>query len=124
MNLKYLFTVEFTDRTSFKQEKDDVSKLDPKRSAFYDIENNGKKIKKFTLGKLFDKWSVDLITGEFTHNGYKFQLEENPTSGKKKALVFFRQHQHDTVNGQETDHRVIYFIGYKTEKKQFLVGVK
>lgn len=124
MNLKYLFTATFTDGSVIKQTKEDVSKVDPKRSAFYDVLNSKKEIRSFTLRRLFDNWSVDLKTGMFTHNGFKFQLEENLKPGKR-TLEFFRQHQHDmNREGHETDHRVTYFIGFKQGKKRFLVGVK
>jgi hypothetical protein len=124
MKLKYLFNVEFTDGTTLKQTKQDVSKIDPKRSAFFDVLNSGKEIRSFTLGKLFDRWSVDLKTGVFSHNGYKFQLEEN-LSPVKRTLEFFRQHQHDmSLEGKETDHRVTYFLGYSVGKKKYLIGIK
>lgn len=121
--LKYLFTVEYTDGSVFKQTKDDLSLLDPKRSAFYDVLHSKKDIHKFSIGRLFDKWTVDLKTGIFTHNGYKLQLEENPTG--RRTLEFFRQHQHDmSREGQETDHRITYFIGYKVGKEKYLIGIK
>lgn len=121
--LKYLFIVEYTDGSVFKQTREDVSLTDPKRSAFYDVLNSKKIVRKFSLVKLFDKWTVDLKTGEFSHNGYKIQLEENPTG--KRTLEFFRQHQHDMDKaGKETDHRVTYFLGYKSGKRKYVIGIK
>lgn len=123
MNLKYLFTVEYTDGTTFKQNKEDLSSIDSTRSAFYDVVNSGKEVKTFTLTRFLEKWSVNLETGDFSHNGSVFQSEENPTLGKRE-LVFFRQHQHDTVEGVETAHRIIYFIGWKKGKKKQIIGIK
>jgi len=121
-NLKYLFKATFSDGTVIKQTSKDVSKIDPKRSAFYDVLNCDKTLEKFELTGFLDKWSVNLKTGEFTHNNKKFVLEEN-YKGKRK-LEFFRQHQHDFNGVGETDHRIIYFLGYSVKKEKYLIGIK
>lgn len=124
MSLKYLFRVEFVDGSVVKQNKEDVSATDPKRSAFFDVLESGKEIKRFALQRFLETWAVDLTTGVFEHNGSLFQLEENP-SQEKKELVFFRQHQHDMVTGVgETAHRIIYFLGYRVGEVQHVVGIK
>lgn len=124
--LSYLFKVDFTDGSSFKQNEADVSEINPKRSSYFDLLQMGKTIRKFSLARWLDSWSLDLETGVFEHNGDRFQLEENPKAGKRK-LEFFRQHQHDlNLEGLELDHRITYFFGYryKTGRRKYLVGVK
>lgn len=134
MKLKYLFKVKFTDGTTFKQTDQDVSKIDPKRSAFYDVLHSEKPIKSFTLSKLLDYWTVDLETGEFSHNGIKFKLEWNVKPGKKE-LIFQRQNEQDSVATFNKDtgkilsveqgaHRIVYFLGYKQDEVEHIVGIK
>lgn len=137
MTLKYLFTVEYTDGTTYQQTPADISKLEPeRRSEFYDVVNSGKKIRTFTLKEqsLFrPKWiSVDLTTGEFTYSknaNPTFEGDEKPDF-KDLELIFFRQHQHDvnTRDNKELDHRVTYFLGWQTniDGKNYkqIMGVK
>jgi hypothetical protein len=124
MNLKYLFKVEYTDGTKFRQPSNDVSSIDPKRSAFYDVLNSDKEVKTFEVGSI----KVDLLDGIFYVNGQKIIVDELLPPCKKK-LIFYRQHQHDFLSGssQELDHRVTYFLGYeatiKDQKHKRVIGI-
>lgn len=125
MNLKYLFKVEYVDGTKFKQNKNDVSSIDPKRSAFYDVLSSDKEIKTFEIGRV----KVNLQDGHFEVKGQKLQIGDTLTPCKRK-LIFYRQHQHDFNSGEkiETAHRVTYFIGWETKigrkKYKEIIGIK
>jgi hypothetical protein len=101
MKLKYLFTAEYTDGTSFSQTEEDVSSLDPKRNCFYDVLNSNKKIKKFTLKEqtLWNPhtYSVDLLTGEFEIDGNRFMVEgqeQLPGLGEFRLVYTMRVQKH------------------------------
>lgn len=140
--LKYLFKVEFQDGTTFTQSKEDVSELDPKRSAFYDILQSDKKIKKFTLRRFLERYSVDLTTGEFEINGTKIIVESDlpfvENNLPKLELVFYRQHKQamdvtfalgsrKILSSKPQTDKVTYFIGFKTtvKKKEYksVIGI-
>lgn len=143
--LKYLFKSEFSDGTTFTQTQEDVSKIDPTRSAFYDILESKSKIKKFTLSKFFEHYSVNLETGEFEINGVTFEVE----TGKpppiidghppELKLIYYRQHKQkmnvtvDTESGIVTNATpgsddITYFIGWETtingKNYKKIIGIK
>lgn len=131
---KYLFKCEYTDGSVYKQNKEDISETDGKRSCFYDVLHSGKEVKTFSVGRLFDWWTVNLQTGEFTHNGLKFQLEWNIKPAKRE-LVFQRQVEQDATatykvttgeitNVENGAYRIKHFIGYKSGKKEYVIGIK
>lgn len=122
--LKYLFVAEFEDGSKIEQTGADVSATDKTKSTYFDVVNHPSKLKTFTLKKgLLWSLSLDMKTGIFTQNGTKLQIEDNPL--KPDEIVFYRQHQHDmNMNTRtETDHRTVYFIGYKRGEKSFVIGV-
>lgn len=124
--LKYLFEAEFTDGTVVKQTPLDTSKIDPKRSEYYDILNSGKTIKRFSLVGNKNKVTVDLTTGLFEVNGLSVLLESDklPILPDKFTLIFYRQHTHNqniTYNKSDlkelkrgaVEHFCEYFIGWQ-----------
>lgn len=122
--LKYLFVAEFEDGSKIEQTSADVSAIDKTKSAYFDVLQHPSKLIAFTLKKgLFYSLRLDLKTGIFTQNGVTFQLEDNPM--RPDELLFYRQHQHDlNMNSKtETDHRTVYFLGYKRKDKQFVIGL-
>jgi hypothetical protein len=143
MNLKYLFEVEYVDGTVFSQTKEDISTIDSKRSAFYDVLQSGKKIKKFTLRRFINRYSIDLITGEFDINGTSVIVEtDKPVPRIEKhfdlKLVYYRQHkQHMDVNYNMGSKKILgvepqtdtvtYYFGYETviNKKKYtrVIGI-
>jgi hypothetical protein len=136
MQLKYLFQVEYTDGTTFKQNKEDVSSTDPKRSAFYDVLQSGKPIKRFSLveDKLINpkKVTVDLTDGHFEMNGVPFISEADrplPVLPEAFTIVFFRRHIHqfNTTTNAELSHTISYFLGWKCwiAKKEYqqVIGI-
>jgi hypothetical protein len=88
--MKYLFRVKFADGQIYEQSPDDLSKLEPTRSSFYDIlqqEQAGNPPVTFQLFNGQDYYAVDLIDGHFEVNGAKLWLHE-PVSNLK--LIYFR----------------------------------
>ena len=73
--LKYLFVAQFEDNSLFIQNEDDVSMFDEKRSAYYDLLQAQKKVKKFWLTDKYDTYLVDLEDGHFEINGKEFICE-------------------------------------------------
>ncbi len=135
MSLKYLFEVEYTDGSIFKQNKEDVSPEDNKRSSFHYVLSTGKQIKKFSLKRFLETWSIDLVTGIFSHNEIEFQQEWN-LKAEKRELIYQRQREQDstaTFNKktgqilkmeQTGPTRTKYFIGYKVGEKEYIIGFK
>ena len=110
--LKYLFRVEYLNGEVFCQTQEDVSKQDPKRSAYFDIDQS--KIKTFSLiGE--NTFLVDLQDGHFEVNRIKFSLHDETLSGFR--LVFFRKHRHHfNLQYKELAHEVTYRIGWQCTK--------
>lgn len=122
MKLKYLFIVEYQDGSAFKQNAEDVSLIDPMRSAFFDVKLD--EVKRFHLygGGTFikDKFTVDLTDGHFEVMGIKFFMHDSALRLKNIKLKFYRQHTHNfNFNpGQqvkETAHLVDYCMGWEAE---------
>lgn len=140
MKLRYLFEAEFEDGSIFKQNKKDVSSLDPKRSSFYDLLQDKRKIVKFSLIEqtLFKPKSiiVDLRTGEFSANNAENEDVigegdiKHPKLTEELRLIFYRQHQHDfnRETDKEIDHRITYCLGWQTtiegKNYQQVLGIK
>lgn len=145
MSLKYLFKVDYKDGTAFNQNKDDVSETDPKKSAFYDVLQSKKDIKKFTLKRYLERYSVDLTTGGFNINGVNVTVDTDKPIPLIKdhtpelKLIFYRQHKQSMninfnigtkkISKMEPQaDEVTYFIGFETVilKKKYtrLIGIK
>ena len=112
--MKYLFEVEYKDGTFFKQNAEDVSLTDPKRSAFFDIKQN--EVKRFTLagGNTF---SVDLTDGHFEVNGVPFRVHSGDL--KDFRLIYWRQHTHTFgMKLNEQSHEIAFCIGWQTNDEK------
>lgn len=120
MKLRYSFTVEYKDGSTFKQNAEDVSLVDPKRSAFFDVRLED--VKRFHLygGGTFikDKFTVDLTDGHFEVMGIPFFLHDSAQPLKNFKLKFFRRHTHNFNIGQhikEIDHLIDYCMGWEAD---------
>lgn len=129
MELKYLFEAQFEDGTIFKQDPKDISKSDPKRSAFYDLLQDKRKIVRFALIEQSanpKEISVNLTHGTFDQKNCKQEDlaaegdTELPDKLKDFRLIFYRQHQHDIdrETNKEIDHRIRYCLGWQTTYKK------
>lgn len=111
MRLKYLFSVEYLDGSTFQQNAEDVSRINPKKSAFYDVRKD--QVKRFTLSDGTNNFTVDLRDGHFEINGIPFYFHEE--NYKDYRLIFFRKHKHNfNTNFEEISHTVTYRIGWQT----------
>jgi len=126
LKLAYLFTAYFEDGSTIKQTFEDVSILDSKRSAFYDVKQRDKEPVLFVLTKVSDgsRYSVYLKTGQFHVQNLgipdaKFFVEipPRPTSEVPLRIVFFRRHWHQFNVGKggarAISHELAYCIGWQ-----------
>jgi hypothetical protein len=113
MTLKYLFTCHFSDGTTIRQSAEDVSQLDPTKSAFYDVSHRLKDVVKFVLSDGQHTCAVDLTDGHFEIDGFSFYAHEE-LSDAEYRLIYFRRHQHNRAMGRVDAHSVEYFIGWQT----------
>jgi hypothetical protein len=110
--LKYLFTVDYRDGTSYSQNEQDVSVIEPeKRSCFFDVRKED--IKKFSLVGDGHTYSVDLDDGHFEIDGIPFRMHDEEL--KDFRIIFFRKHQHGFNDmREELFHKVFYQLGWQT----------
>jgi hypothetical protein len=124
MSLKYLFECHFNDGTRLLQTPEDVSSIDPTRSAFYDVVQRLDDVDAFVLYEPGPNivpnvnLIVDLKTGLFSLNGVPF-LASNPSEtippDSKFRLVYFRRHTHITNgDGEQISHDTEYHLGWQT----------
>ena len=110
--LKYLFTAEYKDGTIYKQNPEDVSISDKKRSCFFDVKQE--ELRKFSLCGQGNIFSVNLEDGHFEINNVPFFLEEH-IEGREYRIIFWREHTH-TLNPatREETHKIVYLLGWQT----------
>ena len=107
--LKYLFTSEYSDGTFFKQNEEDVSMNDPKRSSYFDVDQN--RLVGFCLSGEGSLFGVDLRDGHFEINGVPFFVHDVELTDFK--LIFFRKHRHTvTLGGEDVSHLISYRLGW------------
>ena len=115
--LKYLFTAEYKDGTSYLQNKEDISILEPdKRSCFFDVKQS--EVKRFWLEGEGHKYLVDLIDGHFEIDGVPFKLHDENL--KDFRLIFFRRHRHqfNRETREELSHETTYRLGWQTNNEK------
>jgi hypothetical protein len=128
MALDFLFVAETATGGIIRQTQDDVSKLLPTKSAFYDVLQE--RIKRFSLigkGMIF---TVDLTDGSYEVNGKKM-YSKLPPGPCDLELIYYRQVQQRLgigPGGQKGMQPIIrYFIGwqanYRGKNYKFELGV-
>jgi hypothetical protein len=112
--LDFLFVAETYNGVILKQPENDISSIDPDKSAFYDVLQN--KIKRFSLvgkGMIF---TVDLTDGHYEVNG-NLMYSKLPPGRCELKLIYYRQVQQRLVIGPEGTPGlkpiVRYFIGWQ-----------
>jgi hypothetical protein len=116
--LKYLFTALYEDGSSHTQTEDDVSAVDPIRSAYYDVLNSGKPLNAFVLRSVDGgtEAAVSLEDGHFEIDGRAFFVGDAPDLPAKFELVYFRRNFREFNLGlDQVGHRIHHYIGWKTE---------
>lgn len=114
--LKYLFVAVYNDNTHYQQSSEDVSKKNPKKSSFFDVDKD--KLVKFFIASETTAVCVDLIDGHFEINNVPFRLHSDLDEFKDFKLVYFRDvRRHFKANSLEPiGIDVIYQIGWECEK--------
>jgi hypothetical protein len=119
MTLKYRFTAFFKDGTDIHQGPEDVSKLDPTKSTYYDVvSKTDSPLEVFELCDGRNQFMVDLVDGHFEVNGITVWLQPIATDtippGGRFELIYFRDHRHSFTLGSEEapSHEVGYRIGW------------
>lgn len=125
--LKYLFTAVYKDGSVYQQNAEDRSVKEPdKRSCYYDLDQD--QLDYFVLKGEGHEYGVDLRDGHFEIDGVQFVMHEGhqrklpngrtvivPLSDFR--LIFFRQHTHNFIVGQnvqkEVSHEIVYRIGWQ-----------
>lgn len=129
MSLKYRYSVEFVDGSTFDQPKDDVSTINPQKSAFYDVLQSKVKVKRFTLKRLLERYSVDLSTGIFKLNGVEVIPE--PIVDKKtgrelfvteRKLIWYMSVQKHMTATYSKDTNKVFGIKDAGEERTFFFG--
>jgi hypothetical protein len=116
--LKYRFIAHFTDGTTFEQNPDDVSLLDPKRSSFYDLQQelSAKTLHSFTIFNDEHTYAVDLLDGHFEIDGLAIWAspKDLPAIPDRFELIYYRQHTHAFgLDGVEQTHDIRFCFGWK-----------
>lgn len=134
--LKYLFTAEYEDGTTYHQPEDDISRFhkgdkDFTPSSFRDIDQD--KLVKFSLLNAKDTFAVDLRTGNFSVNGVELSLHEqnfDPFAHKLRLIYFREVRKEFDVNMNEKEAYINkYVFGWQTtdstgKNHQLTVAIK
>lgn len=123
--LKYLFHVVYRDGTTYTQNEEDKSIIDPdKRSCFFDVKQED--VKTFTLTSNDHTYSVDLDDGHFEIDGVRIELNpEGKLLLKDLRLIFWRNRTHlmnvtyenksgEVVGSEELALLTRYRLGWQT----------
>lgn len=108
--LKYLFQATYNDGTIYQQTPEDVSRTDPKKSCYYDVDQE--KLKVFFLYNDEHTYSVNLQDGHFEVDNVPFFFHEE-NNLKDFKLIFFRQHTHSFIVNQEKNSEISHMIVYR-----------
>jgi hypothetical protein len=129
---KYLFKAEFIDGSTFEQDPQDRSILEPeKRNSFYDFQQiKDKKLKRFSLSDGKNTIAVNLLSGRFEINGLELVLTPEQNLLKLRPefeLIYFKEKIEQTTftmrGGVAIDKKDLpsyinaYFIGWKCKAK-------
>jgi hypothetical protein len=110
MSLKYWFGVVYKDGSTFDQNEEDKSTVDPLRSSYFDVRLEDVVV--FYIHDDESAYSVNLETGEFAVDGHHFRMHDDGEVSGRLELVFHRRHRHDFNGTTEIGHAVVYRIGW------------
>jgi len=117
--LAYLFECHFKDGTFIQQTQEDVSSVDPTKSAFYDVLQRIDDVLVFGIVNGSHVYVVDLRDGHFIIDDVPFEVntgKELPTTDCEYRLIYFRRHRHTVTMGYSDveEHTVDYHLGWQT----------
>jgi hypothetical protein len=120
---KYLFLANFNDCSTYHQNEQDISEIDPTRSCFYDISKkieSGLILREFILynDELNCEYKVDLTTGLITLNdfGHIIRVVNPYLNLFNYRIIYFRTHQVSPNDG--IDKLVNYQIGWQANDQE------
>lgn len=117
--LKYLFTVEYKDGSTYKQNEQDVSFQDSSRSCFYDVAQRLDEVIKFSISGENNTFLVDMSDGSFEVNGTSFYMHDRDLTLRDARLIFYRQHTHKVnASCEELSHDIVYCIGWQANDEK------
>ena len=109
--LKYLFACQYNDGSMFTQNKEDVSLIDTKKSAFFDVMLD--QVERFWIENQDNIYLVDLSDGHFEVNRVPFFMHEITIDATKHLtnfrLIYKRRNWVDNKSG----HRIMYMLGWQ-----------
>ena len=111
--MKYLFGCEYKKNGAnemYYQTDDDTSKIEPSKSAYYDIMD--KDIQEFWLVGDGHKYQVNLVYGYFEIDGIPFKMHEDEIH-ENIRLVYYRKHTHQFTGGVEDKHEIEFHFGWQ-----------
>lgn len=110
--MPYLFKAQLKDGSCLYQNQEDQSTGTPGKNCFYDVLQRIDEVVFFRLQNENDCWAVNLITGEFEHNGRIFLVEQGDFErATPYRLIYWKRHTHHFQTGQ---HDIEYIIGWQT----------
>jgi hypothetical protein len=117
--MKYLFTAHYSDGSFYEQTHEDISLIDPTKSAFFDIRHDDLvtfEIESEGIEGPPLLLTVDLRDGHFELNSLALNIgpDQVPPDAKLR-LIYFRRVQRDfnVATGAETAVRVAFHIGWQ-----------
>jgi hypothetical protein len=120
--LTYLFEAHLNDGSIIQQTSADVSAVEPKQSAFYDVLQRMDDVISFGLFHVEESatYLVDLIDGHFEVNGAPFEARDPKVTLPEDAkfrLIYFRRNKVEYIiggDGEPASHHITYFLGWQT----------
>lgn len=88
--LDYLFIAETFSGQLIKQTPDDISSIDPTKSAFYDVIQS-LPLKSFSLVGRGQIFKVDLVDGHMEINGNPIPSDKQPHEGSTITPIYYRE---------------------------------
>lgn len=116
--LEYLFSASFKDGSTYSQNAEDISNIEPSKSCFYDVlqleKDNKNPVLIFCISDGEKTYLVDLRDGRFDINGASFYLHDVEESLNNMRLVYFRRHWHTlSFGGEQKEHFIAYILGWQ-----------
>jgi len=111
--LEYLFVCHFNDNSCIRQTQDNVSSIDPSKSAYFDVAQRITEVSKFQLynGKM--SYTVKMQSGEFIVNGTRLFLDDDSADITQRELIYFRRVRR-TVSPMGETATTNYHLGWRT----------